>query len=310
MREQLLPHIDLYDEIYGLVRQIPRGKVSTPRTLSEALGDAKAVKAVIETINTAEPSHDLPIHRVVSKTGRPLYTSRSPEFCLELLRQEGLEVVGGSVVPIEKQLFSDFETDFPLRKIQDLQERLAREVVLEDKSVKALEVIAGVDVAYKGKQGFGVCVVMDRCFRVLGEAAAETEVRFPYISSYLAFREGPIIMKTLENVNEPFDALMINGHGIAHPRVCGIATHVGLILDDKPTIGVATRKMMDREKQGDRILGAEVQREGHASIYVSPGNNITLKKSLETVKAFLGEHRLPEPLWRAHIKAKNLPRGR
>jgi len=309
MREQILPTVDLYEEIYRLVRQIPRGMVSTPREISEALGDTKAVRAVTEMVETAEPCRDLPVHRVVSETGRPLCVGRSPEACLELLRREGVEVSGGNIIDLEKHLFSGFEAAFPLKRLQELQERLSREVVLEDRSAEALEVVAGVDVAYRGRQGFGACVAMDRSFRVLDEAAAEMEVRFPYVSSYLAFREGPLIMRALERLDEPFDALMINGHGIAHPRGCGVATHVGLILGDKPTIGVAAKKMTEGVKQEDRIPGAEIRRGGHGTIYVSSGDNITLQRSLETVEPFLGEHRLPEPLWRAHIKARDLSRG-
>jgi len=114
-------------------------------------------------------------------------------------------------------------------------------------------------------------------------------------------------------VDEPFDALMINGHGVAHPRSCGIATHIGLILGEKPTIGVATRRLYSRAKQGESPYGdriTKIQRAHHGAIYVSPGNNITLERSLETVRAFLGEHRLPEPLWRAHVKARTLSRQR
>lgn len=314
MKEPLLPSVDLYEEIYGLIRQIPVGKVSTPRDLSEALGDIKAVRAVTEIIKTSELSNTLPLHRVVSKEGSPLCLSLAREVRLELLRKEGVEVVRGGVLSLEKYLFNNFETSFPLKRLQELQERLAREVVLEDRYSRALEVIAGVDVSYREKRGFGVCVVMDRSFRVLDEVEVEMEVGFPYISSYLAFREGPIIMKTLEKVDKSFDALMINGYGIAHPRGCGIATHMGLLLGDKPTIGIATTKLLNRVKQGeaswtpseygDRIIEAEIRRGGHGKIYVSPGNNITLEKSLEVVEAFLGEHRLPEPLWCAHNRCK------
>ena len=308
MRELLLPPVDLYEEIYRLVRQIPRGKVSTPRALSEALGDAKAVRAVMETIETAEQSRSLPVHRVVSKEGKPLCVSLTPEVCLELLRREEVEVIDGSVTPLEEYLFRDFETSSPLKRLQELQKRLAEEVALKDDSSKILEVVAGVDVAYRGRHGFGVCVVMDRHLRILDEAEAEMEVCFPYVSTYLTFREAPIILKTLGKVDRPFDALMINGHGVAHPRSCGIATHIGLILGEKPTIGVATRRLYSRGKQGESPYGdqiTKIQRAHHGTIYVSPGNNITLERSLETAKAFLGEHRLPEPLWRAHVKARN-----
>jgi len=303
--------IDLYEEIYGLVRQIPPGKVSTPKDISEALGDTGAAKAVTETIEETRPSDILPVHRVVSREGRSLCSSLTRDLCSELLRQEGAEVVDGVVISFKKHLFNNFESGFPLKQLQKLQEVLASKVVLEDKPSKALKVTAGVDVAYKGRRCFGVCVLIDQHSRVLNEVESETEIRFPYIPSYLAFREGPVIMKTLEKMNEPFDTLIINGHGVAHPRGCGIATHIGIILGDRRTIGVATRRLLSRAEQGQAPYGDQIikiQRAHHGTIYVSPGNNITSKKSLEVVETFLGEHRLPEPLWHAHVKARNLSR--
>lgn len=314
-------NLDLYQEIYGLVRQIPRGRVSTPRNISEALGDTRAIRAVLEIIRSMEPSPDLPVHRVVSGRGKPLHPGRSGELCLDLLRGERVEIVEGIITPLETHLFRSFETSFPLKKLRELQEKAAREVVLEDRFEGPVEVVAGVDVAYRGRQGFSVCVVMDRDLRILEEVGVEAEVSFPYISSYLAFREGPLIMKALkEEVEEPFQALMINGHGVAHPRGCGIATHIGLILSDKPTIGVATRRLVGEVVQEGgrwspleyrgRVVGAEIRRRSRGAVYVSPGNNITLKRGLEVVEAFLGRHRLPEPLWRAHTEARDLSRGR
>ena len=311
---------DLYQEIYRLVRQIPRGRVSTPRDISEALGDARASRAVLKIIRFAEPSPDLPVHRVVSGKGRPLHPDRSGELCLDLLRGEEVEIIGGTIASLETHLFKNFKTNSPLRWLRELQKKMAREVVLEDRFEGPVEVVAGVDVAYRGRQGFGACVVMDRSFGVLEEAGVDAEVSFPYISSYLALREGPLIMKAVEEVEEPFQALMINGHGVAHPRGCGIATHIGLILKEKPTIGVAARRLVGEVERGGgrwspleyrgRIVGAEIRRRGRGAIYVSSGNNITLKRSLEVVEAFLGRHRLPEPLWRAHTKARDLSRGR
>ncbi|MFB0543288.1 MAG: endonuclease V [Candidatus Bathyarchaeia archaeon] len=313
-------YLDLYQEIYGLIRQIPLGRVSTPRDISEALGDARANRAVLEIIRSAEPSPDLPVHRVVSGRGKPLHPGRSGELCLESLRGEGVEIVGEIVAHLEERLFRSFVTSSPLRWFRELQEKMAREVVLEDRFEGPVEAVAGVDVAYRGRRGFGACVVMDRGFGVLEEVGVEAEVSFPYISSYLALREGPLIMRALEEVEEPFQALMINGHGIAHPRGCGLATHIGLILKDKPTIGVAARRLVGEVGQEggrwspleyrDRIVGAEIRRRGRGAVYVSPGNNITLERSLEVVEAFLGRHRLPEPLWRAHNKARALSRGR
>ncbi|MGO9386576.1 MAG: endonuclease V [Methanobacterium sp.] len=34
--------------------------------------------------------------------------------------------------------------------------------------------------------------------------------------------------------------VMVNGHGVLHPRGFGLASHVGMMID-KPTLGVAKR---------------------------------------------------------------------
>ena len=71
-------------------------------------------------------------------------------------------------------------------------------------------------------------------------------VQFPYISSYLAFRELPLLVELLQAVAEErgiADVVMVDGSGVLHPRNAGIATMLGVLLD-LPTIGVTKKRLV------------------------------------------------------------------
>ena len=63
-------------------------------------------------------------------------------------------------------------------------------------------------------------------------------VDFPYIPTFLSFREGRAIVSAYAELPEKPELLMGDGCGINHPRSAGLATHIGVALD-LPTIGVA-----------------------------------------------------------------------
>ena len=65
----------------------------------------------------------------------------------------------------------------------------------------------------------------------------------PYIPGLLAFREAKPIVDLVEKQRKSApesspDYLMLDGNGLLHPRKCGLACHIGVLLDC-PTIGVA-----------------------------------------------------------------------
>ena len=57
-------------------------------------------------------------------------------------------------------------------------------------------------------------------------------------SRALYVREKEKFLKIVRLLKNLFDVLLIDGHGILHPRKCALASYVGVIID-KPTIGVA-----------------------------------------------------------------------
>jgi deoxyribonuclease V len=125
-------------------------------------------------------------------------------------------------------------------------------------------------------------------------------------------------LKALQGLSG-YDVLMVNGHGLAHPRGFGLASHIG-VETGKPTIGVARRLLCgepddpDAEetpiRHGGKVIGAKMTSPTGSPVYVSVGHMITLEACVELVDACFLDHSLPEPLMAAHVHACNLSRYR
>jgi len=191
------------------------------------------------------------------------------------------------------------------------QIKLSEKLVLEDNFSK-IEKIAGVDQAYHKGRIFSCIVVLDRNFRILEKVFADDVISFPYIPGFLAYREMPVILKAYKKLKTKPDILLVDGHGIAHPRRLGIASHLGLLLKI-PTIGVAKKKLVGNYKEPKKVFDAEKliynkktvgyvlkTKENSRPIFISPGNFISLKSSIKIVKECLRNEKLPEPIRFAH----------
>ena len=130
---------------------------------------------------------------------------------------------------------------------------------------------------------------------------------FPYIPTYLAYREIPIITKIIEKLEQKPDMVMVDGNGILHPFGIGIASHLGVVMNI-PTIGVAKGLLCGEEKNGIITINGSLS--GYAlhhskkPIFVSPGHRVSTETALKIVKHFL-RYRLPEPIRHAHILARS-----
>ncbi|MFQ5762104.1 MAG: endonuclease V, partial [Candidatus Bathyarchaeia archaeon] len=116
---------------------------------------------------------------------------------------------------------------------------MARKLAFKPVRLAHVKQVAGFDVAYDGPHAEVAAVVMD-CVsrRVLETKTFAGKVRFPYIPGLLSFREGPLILAAHRRLDHDVHVLMVEGHGVAHPLGCGLASYVGCALR-KPTIGVA-----------------------------------------------------------------------
>jgi deoxyribonuclease V len=200
-----------------------------------------------------------------------------------------------------------------------LQRELAKRVEIRDRW-EPLKAVAGVDVAYAGERAFAATVVLEYpSLREKEERVLEGRTEFPYLPGLLSFREAGPLCQVLEKVKTPFQVLLVDGQGIAHPRGIGLASHLGVLLD-LPTIGVAKRLLCGTVRRRgedppriwyrDRTVGYALQtKAGTRPLYISPGHRVSLETTLEIVRNCLGEHKLPEPLRRAHLLAAEARRG-
>ncbi len=189
------------------------------------------------------------------------------------------------------------------KKLIKVQEKLKKKLILKD-DFESIENIAGVDVAYKDDKAVCAVVIMNRNKIILKKTRKST-AKFPYIPGFFAFREAPPIIKTVKGIKNKIDILLVNGHGIAHPRGFGLASHVGLILN-LPTIGIASSLLCGEVRDGYIFLNNKKVGYQYRKIYVSPGHRISLPSSIQIVKGCMHAHRLPEPLHRAHKLAKKI----
>jgi deoxyribonuclease V len=138
---------------------------------------------------------------------------------------------------------------------------------------------------------------------VIADRIAETEVRFPYIPSYLTYREMAALRPLIEGYGTIY---LIDGQGVLHPRGAGIACHLGVCLD-VPTIGAAKSALFGtvsgsgprREVLIDSRLRGYRLGEGKDTTFVSVGHRVSLETAVEVCERFL-DRGIPTPLRRAH----------
>ena len=101
-----------FDErCYALLRQIPRGRVSSYREIAHALG-TKAYRAVGNAMNrNPYPTDPYPCHRVVKSDGSVGGYAFGTGKKLERLTEEGYRIENGKLVDFENILMraSEFE---------------------------------------------------------------------------------------------------------------------------------------------------------------------------------------------------------
>jgi deoxyribonuclease V len=201
--------------------------------------------------------------------------------------------------------------------LKEIQRRCAKRVVGRDDFSK-IETVGGLDVTFakideNPTRAWASLVVVELgTLKPIYSHYVEDLISFPYIPTFLAFRELPILKKLYESARVKPDVFFIDGQGIAHPRRCGIASQFG-VETGEVSVGVAKKKLFGRFKEPatsrgsfsylfdrDDIIGAAVRtREGVAPVFVSVGHRICLKTAIELVIK-TSKFRIPEPTRLAH----------
>lgn len=202
-----------------------------------------------------------------------------------------------------------------------LQKELRDRISLEKTPGFAPATVAGADISFNKFETTvyaGIIVLRLPDLVPVARSLVQTEVNFPYVPGYLAFREVPALLLAWEGLAVKPDVLVVDGHGIAHPRRMGIASHFG-VLTDQTTLGCAKKILFGKYEEPaaergayslirykDEILGAALRtRPNVKPVFVSPGHRLGYMDSLELIRQCLGKYRIPEPTRQAH-EAVNL----
>ena len=110
--------LSFYDQVYQVVRLIPKGRVSSYGAIAAYLGSKGSSRMVGYAMNNAHSTFpSVPAQRVVNRHG--LLTGKfhfgSPNLMQQLLENEGLEVKNDKVLNF-KELFWDPSIELDLEK--------------------------------------------------------------------------------------------------------------------------------------------------------------------------------------------------
>ena len=216
-----------------------------------------------------------------------------------------------------------------LDEAAQIQRELAEQVILATDPDFAVQRVMGVDASnnlYDPEKMIyaGTVQLNYPALTVMAESHAAMKSRFPYVPGFLGFREAPIIIEALQGFAEPPDLILVDGHGVSHPRGLGIASQLGVLLDC-PTIGVAKSILVGTPdgvlgpNPGDQVplvwrgnrIGTVLRTKLRTNpLYIAPGHRMSHESAVQWVLNCLKGYRLPEPTRQAHLSANACRRAR
>jgi deoxyribonuclease V len=125
---------------------------------------------------------------------------------------------------------------------REIQSDLAKKITIKPLP-ENLSTVAGFDVSYQNKDNIliaGMVILAYPSLDLIESYYIKDKIKFPYIPGYLSFREAPALLNLIESYAKDVDVFIFDGHGIAHPRGLGIASHIG-VLTDIASIGCAKK---------------------------------------------------------------------
>jgi len=207
---------------------------------------------------------------------------------------------------------------FDFRDIESathLQVSLAKLVAIEPGDGSMPKLVCGLDAAYSDSSGVGVAALVDVVTgREVETTYSKLDGLVPYFPGLFGFREGPLLLEATSKLRSNPDMFIVEGHGLAHPRRFGLASHVGIALN-KPTIGVARNLLYGKQKGDLSIVDADGTVLGKAlktrllkrPLYVSVGHKTNLTSAVNVViSSMIHSPEYPLPLRMAHQESGRL----
>jgi len=209
-----------------------------------------------------------------------------------------------------------------LERLKKIQYDCSKKIVEKDEiPFEKIRYIGGMDLTFKDlkrnpTEALVSLVVVDKeTLKPVEVIVEHTEVDFPYIPTFLAFRELPPLLEVYKKSKITPDVFFIDGQGKIHPRKCGIASHFG-VEANVPAVGVAKSHLYGKyefpcSKRGcfsyvkdpktGEVLGAVVRTKTNTyPVFVSVGNKVSLPTAVRLVLQ-TSKYRIPEPTRLAHL---------
>ncbi|HXA56160.1 MAG TPA: deoxyribonuclease V [Candidatus Acidoferrum sp.] len=171
--------------------------------------------------------------------------------------------------------------------------------------------IAGADIALdleRNRAIAGVIVYSYPDLQELERVWVARPLTFPYVPGLLSFREIPTLLAAFAKIKNTPDVIFVDGHGRAHPRRFGIASHLGVVLDC-PTIGCAKSVLVGTGRLPAQRVGATAHlihkeeviaeslrtRVGTRPVYISAGHRVSLGTAVGLAMSVVDGYRIPKP---------------
>ncbi|MEN9625777.1 MAG: hypothetical protein RL557_105 [archaeon] len=197
------------------------------------------------------------------------------------------------------------------KKLEEEQSKLAKDLVIKDiPDLTHAEKFGAFDVAFIKNKILCCIIVCNKQFEIVDQSYVFEKIRFPYFPGFRNYREIPAMIAAAEKLNERPDVVFFSSQGIM--QRLDPASHFGL-SSGIPTIGVSD-VIVDCEVEGDVTSGADILKQGKSvgkvlmekigskPLYISPGNNISVKTAYRLSKELVQlPHKNPEPL---HLASK------
>ncbi len=186
---------------------------------------------------------------------------------------------------------------------------------------KTGDYILSMDIQYADEIGYVAIDVMQYPNIEVEIFTHKANVINAYESGFFSFREGPPLLAALNeyvaNRGIQPNLLIIDGHGIAHPRRLGVASYLG-VLSGYPSIGVAKNTLLPYEgtlgeQRGDTLpiyLDTEVVgkvlriQDGIKPRFVSAGHLVHLEVACAIALTLAPNYKNLEPIRRADNAAR------
>jgi len=196
-----------------------------------------------------------------------------------------------------------------------IQKELREKLSLQNNTTP-IQIIGGADVSlnlYSTTVYAGIVLMTFPACIPFACSLVKAEVKFPYVPGYLAFREVPPLVRAWEMLEQKPDALVLDGHGIAHPRGMGIASHFGA-QTGQISLGCAKKILCGNfDEPGNEpgnfspisyqneVIGYALRTKKNVKpVFVSPGHKIDLESCKNLILNCMGKYRIPEPTRWAH----------